>query len=155
ITSILLKCPPVVCWDNLDGVLRSGELAKFLTADVWADRQLGVNKALQLPVLCDSAITGNNIQLGGDIPRRCYRIRLDAQEEKPYLRDGLKYPNIKQHVLEIRPLLIASILTLIRGWVVAGRPAPHSEIVGSFESWSFAVGGILEYAGIEGFLGNL
>lgn len=155
ITSILRGTPMLICWDNLDSVLQSGELAKFLTADMWADRELGVNKALQLPVLCDCAITGNNIQLGGDMPRRCYRILLDAGLEKPHLRTNFKYPNIKSHVLDNRATLIAALITMIRAWVVAGKPAPHTPTLGSFENWSYTVGGILQHAGVNGFLENL
>ncbi len=127
----------------------------LLTAETWADRQLGVNKTLQLPVLCDFAITGNNIQLGGDIPRRCYRIKIDAQTDKPYLRTGFKNPNLREYVADIRPSLVACILTMIHAWVTAGRPKPHSPIMGSFARWSSTVGGVLPYAGIKGFLGNL
>jgi hypothetical protein len=36
----------------------------------------------------------------------------------------------------------------------AGSPAPTTPVVGSFESWSTILAGILEFAGIVGFLGN-
>jgi hypothetical protein len=38
---------------------------------------------------------------------------------------------------------------------MAGCPRSTSPIVGSFEEWCRIVGGILEFAGITGFLGNL
>ena len=47
--------------------------------------------------------------------------------------------------------MIAAILTLSRAWIVAGSPPP-AETMASFESWAQVVGGILQVAGIEGFL---
>src|SRR5581483_5772020 len=42
-------------------------------------------------------------------------------------------------------------LTVIRGWIAAGRPL-GSKVIGSFEEWARVIGGILEYVGITGFL---
>ena len=39
----------------------------------------------------------------------------------------------------------------MRAWLAAGRP-PGKRILGSFESWAAVVGGILEHAGVPGFL---
>lgn len=43
---------------------------------------------------------------------------------------------------------------LARKWLVAAQPAWTGKALGSFESWSRAVRGILIAAGIEGFLAN-
>jgi hypothetical protein len=43
---------------------------------------------------------------------------------------------------------------LARAWFTAGRPQPNLTPVGSFEDWSTMVGGILQHAGVEGFLAN-
>jgi hypothetical protein len=44
---------------------------------------------------------------------------------------------------------------LIRAWLAAGRPEPSTPRLGSYEAWSVVMGGVLEAAGIEGFLSNL
>ena len=44
-------------------------------------------------------------------------------------------------------------MTLIQAWIAARKPA-GTEILASYESWSQIIGGILEVAGIEGFLEN-
>jgi hypothetical protein len=44
---------------------------------------------------------------------------------------------------------------MARAWVVAGRPNGDNPTLGSFESWCTTIGGILQYAGLNGFLGNL
>lgn len=54
-----------------------------------------------------------------------------------------------------RGRLLAAILTLARAWFIAGSPQPSTPLLGSFEEWCRIVGGILEFAGISGFLGNL
>ena len=44
-------------------------------------------------------------------------------------------------------------LTLVQAWVASGKPAGTTTL-GSYESWAEVLGGILEVAGIPGFLGN-
>jgi hypothetical protein len=43
---------------------------------------------------------------------------------------------------------------LVRAWVIAGKPAPKVKPIGSLEKWTDTAGGILENAGIQGFLSN-
>lgn len=50
--------------------------------------------------------------------------------------------------------LARAVLVLVRAWLNAGRPR-SSRRLGSFEQWTDVIGGILETAGIPGFLGNL
>jgi hypothetical protein len=55
-----------------------------------------------------------------------------------------------------RGRILAAIYTLARAWIQAEKPKPKNiAALGSFESWRDFVGGILEIAGIIGFLGNL
>jgi putative DNA primase/helicase len=56
--------------------------------------------------------------------------------------------------LEHRSELVWAALTLVAAWLAAGRPT-SSVRLGSYESWSDVIGGILGNAGIDGFLGNL
>ncbi len=50
--------------------------------------------------------------------------------------------------------LVAACLTLGQAWIAAGMPR-HPETIGSFEDWAQVMGGILDVAGVPGFLGNL
>jgi hypothetical protein len=109
---------------------------------------------LRLPVRAVTIFTGNNIRLGGDMPRRCYRVRLDANAARPWMRGGFKH-RLPEYAAENRGRIITSLLTMARAWIVAGRPEGCNTILGSFESWCGVVGGILEYAGLAGFLDNL
>ena len=101
-------------------------------------------------------VTGNNIRLRADLPRRCYWIRLDAKMSRPYERAGFQHDDLKSWVREHRGEILAALLTMARAWYVAGCPPPQKvpAPMGSFEQWTRTVGGVLEYAGAEGFLGN-
>jgi len=39
-------------------------------------------------------------------------------------------------------------LVMIRAWVNAGRPRPPVRPLGSFESWSYVIGGVLHNANV-------
>jgi hypothetical protein len=62
---------------------------------------------------------------------------------------------LKQWVREYRGDLLRALLTIARGWFVAGKPDGLAEPLGGFDSWANIVGGILAHAGISGFLQNL
>lgn len=154
LTSILREGSAVVVIDNVSYRLDNGDFCKALTETTHGDRVLGKSQTINLPVRCAWIATGNNIQLGGDLPRRCYWIRMDAKCSKPFQRTGFKHKRLKEYVLKHRGELLAALLTLARAWFVAGRPEPSLTPVGSFEDWSVIVGGILQHAGIAGFLDN-
>jgi hypothetical protein len=100
--------------------------------------------------------TCNNIQLRGDLPRRCYWIRLDARESRPWQRANFKHPDLLGWVTRNRGRLIHALLTLARAWFAAGKPKMTDlPRLGSFEAWAETVGGMVAFAGIPNFLGNL
>lgn len=155
ITSALMIGAPIVTIDNLTGTLWSGQLSAALTSGTWADRVLGGNDIARLPQRAVWIATGNNVRLGGDIPRRCFWIRLDARMSRPYQREGFKHSNIVAWVIDHRGELIAAALTLARAWFSAGCPSANTIRMGSFEDWARVLGGVLAVAGMPGFLGNL
>jgi len=155
ITAILSAGPSLVVIDNVNHPLRSVDLAALLTARTWKDRVFGKNtETVILPNRAVWVATGNNIQLGGDIPRRCIWIRIDPRLAKPHEREGFRHPNLTQWVSENRGRLLSALLTLCRAWYAAGCPAYPVLAFGSFETWTRTVGGILSHAGVSGFLGN-
>ena len=140
--------------DNVDGQLRSGVLSMLLTSSVWSDRILGSSVTTTVPVRAVPVVTGNGVQLRGDLTRRAYYVELDAGVARPWLRDGFTYPNLMEHVLDNRSELVHAVLVLGRAWFAAGRPAPSCPRLGSYEAWRTVVGGVLEHAGVGGFLAN-
>jgi len=135
---------------------RLSSLAAILTQSNWQDRILGKSEMVVLPHKICWIGTGNNIRLGGDLPRRCYWIRLDAKEARPWQRKKFKHPELIQWVTDNRGRIIVAILTVAMAWMQAGRPqAPDLPVMGSFENWVRVIGDLLHYLGIEGFLNNL
>jgi len=154
ITSALREDGRTLFFDNVDGTLRSAVLSMLLTASTWSDRVLGSSTQVELPVRAIPVTTGNGTQLRGDLTRRAFYVELDARLARPWLRDGFTHPNLQDHVLANRAELVHAVLVLGRAWVAAGRPAPTCPRLGSYEAWRTLVGGVLEHAGVEGFLAN-
>lgn len=158
ITSTLLEGAEIAILDNFEGVFDSTSFGALLTCSSWTDRVLGRTEMITLPHRTVWFLTGNNVRLAGDMPRRCYVIKIDAKTARPWLRgsENFKHPRLLEWVLQMRGEILTSILTLARAWVLAGRPKPESSCnLAQFERWVDVVGGILAFAGIEGFLGNL
>lgn len=154
ITAKLRQVPSLVLIDNLRRQLDSSALSAALTAPFWEDRVLGISEMVRLPIRCLWVATGNNPEFSNEMARRLVRIRLDARHDQPWRRSGFRHPSLMAWVKENRGRLVAACLTLCRAWVAAGMPR-GSAIVGSFESWSTVMGGILAVAEVPGFLGNV
>jgi hypothetical protein len=86
--------------------------------------------------------------------RRTIRIRLDARVDRPWLREGFRFTDIRGWAVSNRSQLVWAALTLIQAWIAAGQPE-CDRTLGMFERWAKVIGGILNVAGIPGFLGNL
>lgn len=155
ITSLLIEGRSVIVVDNLEGRLYAGPLAAALTATIWQDRRMGSNEMISLPNAAIWIANGNNVQLGGDLPRRCYWVRLDAKMPRPWQRNGFVHPDLKIWVSENRGRIVSAILTIARAWINSGKPVPDSlPPLGGFESWQNVIGGIMYRGGWVDFLGN-
>ena len=154
ITSSLCAGLPVVLLDNVKRPLQSGALAAALTARQWSDRILGRNQIVELPIRCVWLATGNNLQLDNEIARRTVWVRLDARVDRPWQRTSFRHPDLPAWLRRHRHELVWAFLVLVQHWIAVGRPAWDGVPLGSYESWSSVVGGILQAAGIAGFLEN-
>lgn len=155
LTATLLEGATLITIDNVVEPLFSPSLSRALTARTWKGRILGLSRDATLPIRATWMVTGNNVRLKGDMPRRCYRIRMDADTSQPWTRTGFTHPNLLEFVTSNRGRLIAALLTIARAWFAAGRPKADVPTLGGYESWCRTLGGILAHAGVEGFLGNL
>jgi hypothetical protein len=147
ITSLLLGGDTLACLDNLTAPLGDGALDVALTGAIWADRTLGSNREIKIPMRLVFLATGNNVQLRGDAARRVVRCRLAPNTERPEERTGFQHPRLLEWAKDNRPRLVASVLTLVRGYVVAGKPSVGLPALGSFEDWSGLVRSALVWAG--------
>ncbi len=125
--------------DNVSGVFGSATLDRALTAHTWRDRLLGSNDQVEIPLQVTWMATGNNVVLAGDTPRRCLHVRLDSPEERPERRTRCRPPRLLSWVRRERGRLRPAALTLLRGYVEAGRPDQGLPGWGSYESWSDVV----------------
>jgi hypothetical protein len=156
ITAQLRSGEPVITIDNVKGGrISSSALERALTAERYGDRILNQSRQVELPADVLWVATGNNLRPEGEMTRRCVRVRIDAEMVHPWTRTEFEHPDLEGWVRANRGELVAAGLTLVRGWINDGRPMPEDVQLGSFERWAAVAGGVLQTAGIEGFLDNL
>jgi putative DNA primase/helicase len=91
--------------------------------------------------------TGNNLVLFEDVTRRVLLCRLDAGEERPLTRKFVRNPFEK--VMVNRGQYLWAALTVVRAYIVAGRPGRLPGIGDPFAEWSDSVRSALVWLGYE------
>jgi hypothetical protein len=153
LTAILATAPEIVVFDNLTRHLNSSALAMAITGGSVSDRLLGTSNLITVPVRAVLVFTANNPTMVREAARRMVVSRLDARVETPWLREGFKHSPLLPWVRENRHDLLWAFLVLVQNWLALGRPR-STAVKGSFEEWAAVVGGILDTAGVPGFLAN-
>jgi len=154
ILAALAQGYPAIQIDNANKPIESGALSMALTIPVFTDRVLGSTRMLSVPVRCSWVVTANNPTYSTEMARRTVRTRIDPKVDRPQDREGWRHPELLTWVDDNRGELVWAFCTLIRAWVVAGKPKFKGKALGSFERWSHVIGGIFETVGIPGFLEN-
>lgn len=151
ITAHVLDADAMVLIDNVPngGTIGWPCLDAALTARVWRDRILGKSENVTLPNNIVWFASGNNIGVRADVARRVLKLRLESPEEHPEERSGFAHDPIERWVLAERDRLLAEALTLVRAFIVAGRPAQHLGAIGSFGEWSELVRQAVVWAGLS------
>lgn len=158
ITSLMIKGQTLLIIDNVENKLQSASLASLLTTKFWQARVLGQSKEVEWPNNMIILVNGNNIRLGGDLPRRFIWVRMDAKIARPWQRDKskFKHPELIKWALDDRVQILAAILTIAQGWICAGKPQPEKPVsLGGYETYSSILSGILHFVGADNFMGNL
>ncbi len=159
ILSTLLRSPNVFFIDNCNDQLSSEALAHAITAARYEGRIIGSSKNESAEVRCLWIINGNNLSFGWELARRVVRIRIDPKVASPDQQDSRKFvhKHLLSWVIAHRAEVMYHLLTLVNAWQASDRPLPADETpgFGSFDSWREVVGGILNAAGVHGFLLNL
>lgn len=150
ITAALIGAAPVILLDNLTR-LDARPLMAALTSDTWRGRVLGQSRIVDVPNRALWLATGNNVSLSDEAVRRVVPIRLDAHIERPEERTGWKHPDLRKFALSHRVNLVGACISLVKAWLDAGRPTGKATL-GRYENWAAVIGGILDVAGISGFL---
>ena len=130
-TALRTGCRALV-WDNVTGTFDSASMAAFITADAMIDRVLGKSESIRIPNRALLILTGNNMSLAGDLPRRVIICRIDPETDQPFARQFDLDP--LQWVLEHRAAMLAAACILIRArFTHMETPAPGR--LASFEAW--------------------
>jgi hypothetical protein len=137
----------MVLVDNVVGVFGGQNVNALLTSRSFEDRILGTNKVVEATNDTSWFVTGNNVALSPDTAERCINVRLQTEDAKPHLRDDFKYPDLYETVRERRGQLLSAALTILKAYMIAGKPDQHLPAWGGFEAWSRLVRGALVFAG--------
>ncbi len=146
--SIALSGDAIVVIDNIDRPLGGAALDAALTGTEWRDRKLGGNEMAGAPLLAVWFATGNNVVVQRDTLRRVLPIRIETPLEKPEERGGFRHDPLLPYVQQAHPLLVVAALTMLRAFIIAGRPDAGLKPWGSFEGWSELIRGTLVFAGL-------
>lgn len=155
LASALRKAPAIVWLDNVITTLRSAALARVMTMTPWEPRVLGENRTFSFDIRQLFIVVGNNLRLTDEISRRFVWVRMEAPSDAPWFDDrAFRHPELDKWVREHRAELLGAALTLVTHWLASGRPLGDYRL-GSFETWSRVIGGVLGNAEIPGFLTNV
>lgn len=142
---------PVVALDNVTGTVDDDTLAGILTAyPSYTDRLLGSQTMVRVPTLAVWAMTANNAVMSPDIGRRSVQVRLDARMAHPEQR-LFAIQDIRSWTRARRADLRAAVLSLVVHWRSVGCPA-GTVTLGSYEAWARVVGGVVQTAGLPGWM---
>lgn len=131
--TVLLTGTRALVWDNVVGAFDSAAMASCITSPSYQDRKLGTSDSKQVPNRMMILITGNNIQLQGEMPRRVLVSRIDPVTDQPFAREFALEPF--SYCRDHRQQMIAAALTLIRAMLTHGCSTSISGKLASFEDW--------------------
>lgn len=140
----LLAGYPVVSIDNVNGELGGDLLCQAIERPLVRLRPLGTSDMVQIENRALLLATGNNMRVRGDMTRRSLLCGLDANMERPELRTFEANP--VDEVQADRGRFVAACLTIVRAYLLAGRPGDLRPLA-SFEEWSHSVRGALIWLG--------
>jgi hypothetical protein len=141
----LLAGQPLISIDNVNGELGGAALCEAIERPIVDVRVLGKSQNVRIESRGTSIFcTGNNITLVGDLCRRAITTTLDPEMERPELRQFKRDPVAM--ILENRGKYVAACLTIVRAYIIAGRPDLAPKLA-SFEGWSDNVRSALIWCG--------
>jgi hypothetical protein len=123
--SIALAGDRLVLFDNVPGgfSIGGGSLDAALTGFTKKGRILGESRMSgDVPLNTVFYASGNNLGLRGDALRRVAPVRLESTLDRPEERTDHKEKDLLGYVKRERGRLVAAALTIVRAYVVAGKP---------------------------------
>jgi DNA primase len=145
--SSALADKPIIAFDNIKRKIDSAALAAFVTSSTYSGRIMRSNMIATCPKRSLVVMSANNPKFDEDMATRFCRISLSSQSSRPDRRD-YQFNNILDEIKENRSLYLSAFLTLIKTWIIAGKPIPKDAPKTRFRDWSNKIAGILSIAGI-------
>lgn len=140
----------VIFWDNVVGAFNSPSVAALLTSEKFADRLLGHSKIKPLINKSLFLITGNNLQISGDLTRRIFICRLNSNLSNPTTR-VIKFSPVC-YIKENHDDLIRFGLILIRGYLQSEEckaGGVKADRLASFEGWDALVRQVVAWVALS------
>ncbi len=132
----LQRAPAVIEFDNLTSdLIAHKSLCTVLTSEFMSGRVLGVSRTTTVNTRTLFLSSGNNVGPVQDMARRCITILLDPGCEIPAARTFTR-PELVREVLRERGRYVSAALTIIRAWIVAGRPKSFCKTLSGYGDWS-------------------
>ena len=132
----LMRGPAVIEFDNMTtDILPHKSLCTAMTSESLSGRILGVSKTASVSTRCLFLSSGNNVSPVRDMTRRCITISLNPQIETPATRT-FKRPELQRELATQRPRFVSAALTIVRAYIVAGRPVTPCKAFAGFGDWS-------------------
>ena len=132
----LLGAPAVIDFDNLTSdLIAHRSLCTALTSAHMSGRILGLSKTATVSTRALFLSSGTNVGPVKDMTRRCTTVHLDPACEVPAAR-RFERPELVRDVRRERGRFVSAALTIVRAWIVAGRPMSDCRPLAGYEDWS-------------------
>lgn len=152
----LLRGGRMIVFDNVKRKVYNDEIAAYLTADHYSGRLLGGNETISPASKPIMTFTGNNFEADPDVAGRAVYVELLAPKARFFehreVVEGLTWTNVLVEAAENREKYLRALYVIVRWWLQNGRPS--GSVHTRFPEFSRAVSGVLELAGVVGFMGN-
>jgi hypothetical protein len=123
----------LVSFDNCSEAIDHDALAQCLSQPIVSVRVLGYSEVRTCPNVAVFFVTGNNLIISGDLPRRTLRCLIDPQIERPSRREFDFDPVVVAR--QSRGELLRDVHIVWRAFLLASAPKQNKEPLGSFEAW--------------------
>ena len=141
-----------ILFDNMNEPIHGAAIEMAITDETFEMRRLGGNSAedqIKAPTNAMLAATGNKLSAAGDMAGNrmvmCKIVPNTALANRKFTHDPLD-----EYVIEHRPGLVAACLTILRAYIVAGKPERGKHPRFQLTAWRELVADALIWLGEAG-----
>jgi len=154
----LRERPAAVLLDNFDGFTTSDLYEALLTAGSATIRPLGTSETVHIAEVPVFVLTQNPPPSGFKASTLRREIWVTLEPRSPLASKAFRRPNLEADIRENRDGLRwrfqDALVALTDNWEEWGSPPFSGPPLNGFCEWSATIGGIIETAGVPGFLSN-